>query len=229
MLRHVNPESTSAQPATTPAVEPKTFVIQDLGPAHKEWRITCHPSHLALADAPDAQPYVILRDEMMKTVTLIEGMRALVFVKPVKITLKLPPEAAAAVAEWIGKALLARYYLRRRYGWVLPVAVIWLLGSLPIPGEATRPAVPFDPIGLGLGIVLIGSWGLAKWRPHPALFLVDSLWFLAIGAQLAWQVTHGRSKAWLVLIPLLFWAVITGCKHFVRFRGTDLSQPDSNP
>jgi hypothetical protein len=229
MLRPVNPEATSAEPAATPAAQPRTFLLQQLGATARTWHLTCHPSHLALADAPDVQPYVILRDEMMKTVTLIEGMRALVFAKPVKVTLKLPPDAAAVVAEWTGKPVLARFYLRRRYGWVLPVAAIWLLGSLPIPGNAANSSVPFDPIGFGLALVLIASWALAKWRPHPALFLVDSLWFLAIGAQLAWQVAHGRNHAWLLLLPFLVWVIVSGVKHFLRFRGTHLSQPPSPP
>jgi len=123
--------------------------------------------------------------------------------------------------------MLAAFYLRRRYAWVLPVAILWIIGSLPLKGdsEAGVGPVPFDLFGLVLGLILVVSWTLAKWRPHSALFLVDSLWFAAMGVYLVLDVINGRSKGWLLLVALLFWLVATGLKHFARFRGTRISLP----
>ncbi len=189
----------------------------------RQWTLALHPEHLALAESLEAQPYVLLRAEMMKSATLVEGMHALALNKPVKATFKLTSEAQSALAKWIGKPVLARYYLKRRYGWVLPVAILWVLGSMPMSGDpaAGREPLPFDPVGLVLGLTLIVAWAWAKWRPHPVLFLVDSLWFLMMAGHRD-GVAGGRSKGWLVLVLVLLWMVVSGLRHFVRFRGTNL-------
>jgi len=155
----------------------------------------------------------------------MEGIRAFVVQQPRKVNFKLTPQGVAALAEWIGKPVLAAYYMRRRYSWVLPVAVIWVLGSLPLKGDPASgaAAVPFDPVALALGLTLIVSWAFAKWRPHPLLFLIDSLWFLCLAGYLVGDVIGGRSQGWLVLVALLVWMVITGLRHFTRFRGTTLA------
>lgn len=210
--------------AQNTAGAPAVLLLKELGKTPRGWTLTLHPEHLALAEASSAQPYVILREEMMKSVTLIEGMNTLGLTKPLKVTFKLAPEATATLAGWIGKPVLASHYLRRRYAWVLPVAIIWMLGALPLPGspaagiEATR----FDVFGFGLGLTLLVAWAFAKWKPHPALFLVDSLWFTWLAVYLVVGVFNGRSKAWFLLVALLVWMVLTGLKHYARFRGTSL-------
>jgi len=205
---------------------PAIFFLKELGKTSREWTLTLYPSHLSLAEPPAAQPYVIFREQMMKSVTLMEGMRTLAVKEPVKGNFRLTPEATAAVAAWIGKPVLAAYYLKRRHAWLLPVAVLWIIGSLPLEGKPGQgvSSIPFDPIGLGLGIMLVATWAWAKWRPHPVLFLVDSLWFIALACQLVRNVVNGRSKAWLVLVVLVLWMVGTGLKQFARFRGTSLAR-----
>jgi hypothetical protein len=204
---------------------PLTLSLTAMNKAKQQWSLVLYPDHLALAEAADTQPYVILRSEMMKSATLIEGMRVLALTTPIKATFKMEPPASSALADWVGKPVLALYYLRRRYSWVLPVAVLWVIGSMPISGDSSagREPLPFDPIGLVLGLTLIAAWGWAKWRPHPVLFLVDSLWFLVMAGHLVMEVAKGRSKGWLVLVALLLWMVVSGLRHFARFRGTRLS------
>lgn len=189
--------------------------------------MTLHPSHLALADAPGARPYVLLPEQLMKSVTLMEGMRTLVIDQPRKIMFKLTPAAVTALAEWIGKPLLASFYLKRRYLWALPWAILWVVASLasllPSPHGGTAPR--FDAMGFILGLTLIVAWAFARWRPHPILFLVDSVWFSWVAVNLTLSVLQGRSQGWLLLVPLLLWMAVTGVKHFVRFRGTQLEAP----
>jgi hypothetical protein len=206
-------------------VSVRRFVLAEVGKEPKTWTAELHLAHLTLADAPLAQPFVVLREEMMKTAILIEGLGTLILSKPCKANLKLQPEDARSLADWIGLPVLARYYLRRRYGWVLPVAVIWLLGSMPVRGdtEAGITAHPFDPIALTLGLTLVVAWAFAKWRPHRALFLVDSLWFLGMSGHLIMMVLGGRSAGWLVLVVAFLWFTWTGVKHFIRFRGINLA------
>ncbi len=199
-----------------------------MGKPSSQWTLTLHQTHLALAELSDPQPYIILREEMMKSATLMEGMRAFAIQKPKKMTFKLAPEAVETLAEWIGKPLLAGIYLKRRYSWILPIAVLWVIGSLPIRGNPNvgTDAVPFDPIALILGLTLVVSWAFAKWRPHPALFLVDSLWFLAMSGHLVMNVMDGRSKGWLVLVVLLVWMAMSGLKHFIRFKGMKIERSE---
>jgi hypothetical protein len=66
---------------------------------------------------------------------------------------------------------------------------------------------------------------LAKWRPNPALFLVDSAWFAWVGTTLGVRVMlEGYSKFWLLLVALLVYGAVTGVRHFIRFRGVKLNR-----
>ena len=202
------------------------FDLEELGKKDRRWRLELRPSDLALFEGDDPRPYVLLREQFHEHGAVFsEGLRVLGLKKPKKVTFKLTPETTTAMADWIGKPMLARLYLKRRYAWVLPVAIIWALGSLPIAGnpEAGIQAQPFHPMGLGLGLALVITWAFAKWRPHCNLFLLDSIWFLWLAGYLIYGVVHGRSKLWLILVALLLWMVVTGLKQFARFRGTPLT------
>ena len=206
-------------------VSSSVVTLNELGKPEKQWSLRMFPSHLELEEMPGTPPYIILREAVMKTATLMEGMRVLALTKPIKVTFKLMPADTARLAEWIGKPALVLFHLKHRYGWVLPIAILWMLGSLPIPGDSAT-TVPFDLVGFIMGTALLVSWALAKWRPHPVLFLVDSLWFVLLAGRLLQDVfMDGRSKGWLVLVVVLLWMVVTGLKHFWRFRGTIIPRP----
>ncbi len=226
--RHVNTEQNGGNLSTMtePAPGPLMFDIEEMGKKDQRWRLEVRPGDLALYEGENPHPFVILREQFQKDAMLIEGIPALTLKRPKKLTFKLKPEANSAVADWIGKSVLAALYLKRRYAWVLPVAIIWTFGSLPIAGnpQIGAKAQPLDAMGLGLGVVLLVSWAFARWRPHPMLFLVDSIWFLWLAGYLIYDVVNGRSKLWLLLIAFLLWMVVTGFKHFARFRGTRLTQ-----
>jgi len=209
----------SAHPTAGPVL-PLTEVGKPVG----EWTLTLHADHLELKKASEPQPVGVLREEVMKSAVLIEGIRVFALSKPLKASFQLTAEACRTIAEWIGLPVLASVYLRRRYGWVLPVAVLWMLGSLPLPGdpESDIKPVAFDPIGFALGATLVLSWVFAKWRPHAVLFLVDSIWFAIMAGHLVLSVVNGWSKAWLLLVAPLLWMAVTGLKHFYRFRGIEI-------
>jgi len=200
------------------------FPLQENGPSPGQWSLTIHPSHLSLADAPGAQPYAILREQFKKEVTFMESMRALAVSQPRKIIFKLTPGAADALASWLGKPFLAAFYMKRRFAWLFPWALIWTLGSLLVllPAPDGRPPVVFDVTSFLLGASLLVSCVFAKWRPHPVLFLVDSVWFAAVAVNLSVDVVFGRSSGWLVLVALMLWMSLTGMKHFLRFRGVKI-------
>jgi hypothetical protein len=227
MLNDVNPDSVNATTFSEPtaAAAPTVLPLTEIGkPTGAQWTLTLHPSHLALADAPGAQPYVILREQLMKSVVLMEGTRAFVVEQPRKVMFKLTPAGVAAVADWIGKPFLASFYLRRRYAWVSLWACLWVGGSLITlvapPQDGTAPQ--FQLTGFLLGLTLLVASAFARWRPHPVLFLVDSIWFCSVAVQLSFSVAHGRSKGWLLMVALMAWVAATGFKHCLRFWGTKL-------
>lgn len=225
MLADVNSEGapTSIPPGPAAADSPVVLPLKEMGKTPRAWTLTLYPGHLALADAPGAQPYIILREQIMKSVVLMEATRALAVQQPRKIIFVLTRPGVAALADWIGKPFLASFYMKRRYTWILPWAFLWVFGSLASLLPARGAATPkFDAVGLVLGLILMAAWALAKWRPHPALFLVDAIWFFWVSLNLTFSVVDGRSKGWLVLVALLAWMSATGFKHFLRFRGTRL-------
>jgi hypothetical protein len=228
MLAAVNgesaPTSISSEPAATNALTilPLTEIGKKTG---GQWTLTLLPSHLALADAPGAQPYVILREQLMKSVVFMEGTRAFVVQQPRKIMFKLTPAGVKAVADWIGKPFLASFYLKRRYSWVSLWAFLWVFGSLAtlMPPARSEIEPHFDLMSFLLGVTLLTASAFARWRPHPILFLVDAIWFSWVAVNLSVNVlVNGRSKGWLVLVALMAWMAVTGVKHFFRFRGTKL-------
>lgn len=221
----MNPEAASEPAANVPVVAATIFAVADLSDAKKKWQLAIHPAHLALSDASGGQPYILLREGFPKDINYIEGMRVLSVTKPLKVTLKLTPEATAAVTAWFGDAFLATTYLRRRYGFVLPWAVLWMVCALPLPAGAGTEGRPFHTVDFLLGAALVVGWALAKWRPHPGLFLLDFFWFGWLAVSWVLYIIEGRSKLWVLLVLLLGWMAVTGLKHFIRFRKTVLVTP----
>lgn len=218
--------SSSPLPGNLPPAGSQTLPLTEVGKPTDEWTLALHPEHLELTKASEAQPIGILRTELMKSAVLIESMKVFAINKPLKVNFKLTDDATHTIAEWIGLPVLAANYLRRRYGWVLPVAVIWMVGALPIPGDsaANLKPVAFDPIGFALGATLVLSWAFAKWRPQAVLFLVDSIWFAIMSGHLVMSVVNGWNKAWLLLLIPLLWMAVTGVRHFYRFRGIEIDR-----
>lgn len=198
--------------------------LKENGKQTGQWTFTLFPSHIALADAPGAQPYIILRDEAVKPGFFHEGLRLVEVKKPRKILFRMTAGGADAFADWIGKPLLAARYLKQRYAWISMFAILWALscfGSL-IPPATGKAAPSLDITYFLLGVFLFASTAFAKWRPHPILFLVDALWFLSVAVNLAITVVYGRSKWWLIAVILLVWVAIKGFRHFGRFRGINI-------
>jgi len=90
--------------------------VEELGKKDRRWRLERRSGDLALFEGNDPQPYVILREQFHKDGAMFaEGMRVLWLKQPKKVTFKLTPEATTAMADWIGKPMLASLYLKRRY------------------------------------------------------------------------------------------------------------------
>jgi hypothetical protein len=210
--------------SSAPAAATPLFEVADITPAKKKWFLGLHPAHLTLHESPEAQPYVLVRQSFPKEFNYVPTLRALVVNRPVKTSLKLTTEAGEAFTAWIGKGTLAAMFLKRRYGFILPLALIWMITSLPLPGNPGTglAAKPFDGIAFALGGFLMGAWAWARWRPHPALFLVDAIWFGCLAARMAVQVQAGATRFLYIFVALGIWMMITGGQHFWQFRGVKI-------
>jgi hypothetical protein len=210
--------STSIRDAA--ATAPVVLQLTEVNTAKKPWTLTLYPEHLALSDSADGQPYIILRPQLLRSASLAAGVQIIALRAPIKMTFRLSKEGATALADWIGKPVLASYYLKQRYSWLLPLAILILIGSLPLPADSAHGtrAIPFNLISFGLGIGLAIAWAFSKWRPHPILFLVDSVWLIIFCGQLVFRVMNGENKIALIFLPLLLWMALKGFNHFSQFR-----------
>jgi hypothetical protein len=235
-FRHVNAET--IQPAAGNPVDPAVLVIHELGKEkeNKPWLLTVYRSHMTLGEHAGEPPHVILRSEIMKSVMISEGLGILSVQQPAKMNFKLSRDEMREVVNWIGVEFLCRFYLTRRFKMIVPWAVLMILVGLVSLAEAqwaegmdsNRFRLVTHSISavssMCLGAILFACWAISKWRPHPALFLFDGLWFVGVGINLALGVLQGRSAWLLILAVTLCWGGLIGLKHFVRFRKVRLCQ-----
>lgn len=171
----------------------------------------------------DAASFHIVRDHLPESIQLLDGLlvkRTLVVKKPRKTTLQLEPGPFRTLSRWIGQPTLLRLALKQRLSWTLPIGVLFVLGSLPLPGdpEAGLDPTPFHPVWAILGALLIVQGFVARRWPRPVLFLLDSLWFVGLAAATAYGVWQGDSPYWLVVVLLQLGLAVGGVRLWQRFR-----------
>lgn len=141
-------------------------------------------------------------------------------VKKPKTGLRFEPPAFRSLKDWIGQAVLLSMILKQRMGFAVAIGGALLILSLPMSGDASAgvEASPFQPLLAGLGAVLLLEGLLAWWRPHMHLLLVDSGFFVCIGAWTVYDVAGGAALYWAGLGALQFWLGYTGFRDWRRFR-----------
>lgn len=140
-----------------------------------------------------------------------------------KLQFRLTPEQREVVDQWIGPRTHAHLdvVLRRRYAWGIPLGVLLVLISLPMPADpgAGLEAVPGSPLTAILGLALVGMWLVARFRPTPKLLLFDGVWFVLLLASLVADVVAGRSSPWWLLWGLVLVVFLRGgLRLHQRFR-----------
>lgn len=214
------PAATGPTPAVAGPDSVPVFEIEEVTTARRKWVLSLLPGHVALRAASEAQPYVYLREDFYRKLELFPALGLLNTQEPLKLGFKLGPEAARALRQWLGApnreqlALL----LKRRYTLALPIAFLFLIASLPLSG-ANGQATPFSPLNLALGLSLVALWGWSKYRPHPVLFLLDGLWFLALALGQFRLVYRSGDWWWLIWTALLLWMAYGGLKRYRQCRG----------
>ena len=211
-------------PEPPPLTAPEyTFEIEQENRHNPKWRLSIFRNRLSF-NAHQGDGFF----EVPRTAS-VDRLRTtcLFFVPPIltikrdkkKLSFKLTAEAYAAINRWIGKAALLKTTLKQRFSWCLPIGILYLLGSIPMPSdpEAGFDAIPFDPFGAALGAILILLSILMKIKPHPALFLADSAWFGLLSIYTVWQIVNGASMYWLIAVALQFMLMISGISHYHNF------------
>jgi hypothetical protein len=210
------PAGAGPRPATTHAVA-------TLSNPPRAWTLRIFPAGVRLEPAePGDEPVHVLRQDALERLDLVDfglARRILTVRKPKKRTFKLDPAAWHDVREWLGYDARIRIALKRRTGFGIPMGLLFLLTSLPLPGDAQAGIVgiPASPLNAALGAALVASAILARRRPRPWLFLADSAWFAVLAASLVFAVAHGASRWWLLAALLQLQLVWSGIKLFREF------------
>lgn len=188
------------------------------------WKVALNPESLTVTAADGSEFFEISRsdaDEKIEIRRIGLSEPFLVIRVPKQILFKMGKTQAAAVKQWLGPPTFMglKIALKRRLKWSIPIAILFIVTSLPLPGdpETGIEAVPFDPVSAFLGVVLLGMALLAKIRPMRILFIVDAFWFFLLALRVAGGVIRGTSLLWLIVVVFLLFAAFGSISEYNRF------------
>jgi hypothetical protein len=195
--------------------------VTELGKPQKVWKLVFFPEGLRAEPLFERPPVHVMRGQALKSLRLVETLPApaLVLRERPRASLRLDEPAYRAVVDWLGRDLLLKLALRGRLGWTIPIGVIFLLSSLPLPGnpEAGVAGAPFSPIPAVLGGALVLQGILSRVWPHRVYLALDALWFLGLAADTVRLVLAGGwSPLWLILGAFQVMLAVTGVRQFRR-------------
>ena len=192
----------------------------------RQWTLRVFPQLLRFDASNEQNSVEVSRRDLPEKTTIHDSllMRRCVEVKTdKKRVFQLSRDDFAALLGWIGppthRDLVAA--LKKRFVWVLPIAVVFVLTAMPFSGDpaAGMDPIAFDPLWFGLGISLLAVGVVSRFVPHRIFFLVDSLWFLIlVGAALYDIAFTGASWLWFAIVPLQISLVVGGVKQYRRFH-----------
>jgi ssDNA-binding Zn-finger/Zn-ribbon topoisomerase 1 len=196
-------------------------IIQETGKKQK-WQLSLYGDRLILHYPETGTLVEVLHNQAidkLKTAKLFFLPPILVVKDFKKFTYRIQSDEYEIINEWIGKPLLLKKALKQRLSWCLPIGSIYILTSLPLSEDPTAgiESIPFDPIGMGLGIMLIILSIIIKKKPHPALFVADSIWFFLLLCYTLFQIYSGANTYWGVVIILCIILIMSGINHYRYF------------
>lgn len=140
-----------------------------------------------------------------------------------KLVFRLNDEQVLAITRWHGPltTLDLAQLQKERYKWLLPIAIVLIVVSLPALTDSTSLMhnTISGILNLGLGIFLLVIYLLSSVSLTRIVFLMDFLWFILAGVVVAIDVIIAQRYISLVLIPLLVLGAWSGMYEFRRFRG----------
>jgi hypothetical protein len=205
------------------------FEIEEINAKKDRWRLTLLEGRLRLEREDESEVHEVERSQYGRGLDLrkmLGSKQALVVRIPKAKAFRLEPVTYDAIERWLPPFTRADVatILRTRLRWTLPIAILFIIGSLPLPGDPAQgiDPIPFDVVGciLGVGLLLLGV--LARVAPHRNLLLLDAIWFLMLAADTAWTVfAQGSSPLWLLFAGFLVWVAATPYSLYQRFAATE--------
>lgn len=202
-----------------------SFEVSPLSGGNGAWTISLAPGVLMLVPGGGNESFEIPRSVFEEKGELKEppfiAPRLVIKIEKLKITFELDKEQTALFKEWLGPPTRRglRFAFKRRTRLYLVFGGLFLLGSLPMPGnpETGQLAIPFDATAATLGGLLISLSILTRIWTHRLLFLVDGCFFLILSADTVFKIIHGDSWLWSLLVIVGIRAAITGFGEYRRF------------
>ena len=205
----------------------ETLEVVDLLGKRKSWTVSVFADRLRFA-AQDELSHEVLRDELSQTTTLYDSWlirRSLEVRGKKKRLFQFSPEGFEILNDWIGPPTSIDLVttLKKRFSYVLPIAILFVLTSLPISGDAKAgiEPLPFDAESCLLGLSLFLVAGASKIFPHRIFLLLDSLWFIVLAATLIYDIAIGASWLWIILVVFQIQLIVIGVKQYLRFSAIE--------
>lgn len=209
--------------------------LQVVNVARKQeaWTVCLHSDRLRFLRTGVAV-HDVMRDDLFETAVLRDsGML------PRTLTLKIgkkqkglqfSPDDFKTLNSWIQPLTDndLKMQLKRRFAFVLPIAVLFIVLALPMAGDpaAGVAALPFDAVSLTLGISLAAVVIASKIVPHRIFFLLDSLWFAALAGSIVFDVMTGESTwHWLFIVVIQVQVTVAGVRLYRQFANVQPYQP----
>jgi len=190
------------------------------------WKVTLEADALTLAavDGPPSESIQILRADAEEKIELHEWLfvRMLVItIQKERVDVELERSQVALLKEWLGPPTIRRLKvaLRRRLKWCLPVGIMFVFTSIPLPAdpEVGLEAVPFDAVSAFLGASLIAITILTRIWFRRILFLLDGVWFSLLALDVTVGIFRGDSLWWAISVIALILGANGGFSEYQRF------------
>ena len=205
--------------------ESSTFeVVAEVG-RKGAWTVSLDAESLTIAAVNGDELFQITRAEAEEKAELRESRLTnpflVVSIPKKKVIFKLDQAQAAALKEWLGPPTMVglKAALRRRLRWSVPIGILFVLASLPLPAnpEMGLEAVPFDPVSGFFGVSLLALSILTRFWHGRILFLLDGVWFSLLAVNVASGIYRGDSPWWMTIVIVLFVGARSGFSEYKRF------------
>jgi hypothetical protein len=204
--------------------EKSSFEIEAKFGRKGKWNLTVEPESIIITAADGKETFEIKRSEAEERIELREskyGDPLMTVLVPKRIIFSLNKEAGGLVKKWLGPPTIKglKVALKRRLKWSIPIAIVFIVSSMPFPAdpEMGREAVSLDLTGLVLGATLLGLALLSRVWPRRELFVLDALWFTLLGIDVLVGVIRGNNVLWLIVIVFLLAGAAGGISEYKRF------------
>jgi hypothetical protein len=216
--------SAQKTPAPPPLPTPDhVFDLEEEKRIKTKWQLSLYADKMTLQSQEANTSLTIFRDDAANKIkmTRLFIIPPLLVIKDskAKLNFRTTSEQYDILSEWIGKEILLIMTLKQKLSYCIPIGILYILASLPMSGdpESGLDPAPFSPISFGLGVILILISILTKIKPHPVLFLVDSMWFFILMCYTVTQIFGGASVYWWIAVIIQAIIIVAGIMHYKNF------------